>query len=290
MRGRGPPRRVEGARRGGRQRQLPRWPPRAAGATSRPPTTCRRCSSRAADAPRASGWRSRSRRPTPKRCRSPTAVVRRRAVDLRRDVRAEPRAQAASELLRVCRSGGKIGLANWTPRGFIGQLFAVVGRHVPPPAALTPAFALGRRERTSSISSSASASSIHTTPRDFAFRYRSPQHWIDVFRTWYGPVHKAFAASVRKARRNGLERDLVALIARLQHERRSSDGGPGRVPGSGHRQEIAAGRSWFSLAGWWQQRDGERITGSAGAFGNKSFSIRIGVGQIRFNDGDVELH
>ena len=120
-------------------------------------------------------------------------------------------AQTAAELLRVCRSGGKIGLANWTPRGFIGKLFGVVGRHVPPPPALTPASRWGAEDYIEQLFG-ASASDIHTTQRDFVFRYKSPQHWIDVFRTWYGPVHKAFAALPAEGQRR-LEQDLLALIA-----------------------------------------------------------------------------
>ena len=119
--------------------------------------------------------------------------------------------QTAAELIRVCRSGGKIGLANWTPRGFIGKLFGVVGRHVPPPPGLTPASRWGAEDYIDQLFG-ASASDIHTTHRDFVFRYKSPQHWIDVFRTWYGPVHKAFAALPAEGQHR-LEQDLLALIA-----------------------------------------------------------------------------
>ena len=120
-------------------------------------------------------------------------------------------ARAASELLRVCRSGGRIGLANWTPRGFIGQLFGVIGRHVPPPAGLTPPSRWGATDYLESLFR-ASASDIHATPRDFVFRYRSAAHWLDVFRTWYGPVHKAFGSLPVEAQ-EALARDLTDLIA-----------------------------------------------------------------------------
>jgi hypothetical protein len=120
-------------------------------------------------------------------------------------------AQSAAELLRVCRSGGKIGLANWTPRGFIGKLFGVVGRHVPPPPGLTPASRWGAEDYVDELFQ-ASASDIHTTRRDFAFRYLSPEHWIEVFRTWYGPVHKAFAALPPEGQQR-LHQDLLTLIA-----------------------------------------------------------------------------
>jgi ubiquinone/menaquinone biosynthesis C-methylase UbiE len=118
--------------------------------------------------------------------------------------------RAAEELLRVCRAGGRIGLANWTPRGFIGQLFSVVGRHVPPPPGLTPAVRWGTPEYLEQLFGR-SASDIHVTLREFAFRYRSPEHWVEVFRTWYGPVHKAFAGLPPEGQA-ALERDILDLI------------------------------------------------------------------------------
>ena len=119
-------------------------------------------------------------------------------------------ARAAAELIRVCRPGGKIGLANWTPRGFIGKLFGVVGKHVPPPPALTPPSRWGVEDYLDQLFRG-SASDIHTTRRDFVFRYKSPEHWIDVFRTWYGPVHKAFAG-LSAEKQLQLDDDLHTLI------------------------------------------------------------------------------
>ena len=119
-------------------------------------------------------------------------------------------AQAARELVRVCRPQGRIGLANWTPRGFIGRLFTVIGRHVPPPAGLASPARWGTPEHLQLLFGN-EARQIHTTPRDYMFRYRSAAHWIDVFRTWYGPVHKAFAALAPDAQVS-LERDLMRLI------------------------------------------------------------------------------
>jgi ubiquinone/menaquinone biosynthesis C-methylase UbiE len=120
-------------------------------------------------------------------------------------------ARVASELARVCRSNGRIGLANWTPEGFVGRLFAVVGRHVPPPAGLTPPARWGTREHLQELFG-ASASAIHVNVRTFTFRYRSPEHWVEVFRAWYGPTHKAFASLSTDAQA-ALERDLLELIA-----------------------------------------------------------------------------
>ena len=112
----------------------------------RPPTMCQRCWSAPASAPWPSGWISLSARPTPKRCRSPTgsfdAVVSTFGVMFTPD-----QERAASELVRVCKRGGKIGLANWTPEGFIGQLFKTIGRHVPPPAGAQSPAAWGTRGR-----------------------------------------------------------------------------------------------------------------------------------------------
>lgn len=118
--------------------------------------------------------------------------------------------RAAAELLRVCRSGGKIGLANWTPDGFIGHVFKTIGRHVAPIAGLRSPALWGTEERLTELFGPAEAS-IQTTPRDFVFRYRSPKHWLEVFRTYYGPALKAFAALALNDQ-PALEQDLLALV------------------------------------------------------------------------------
>ena len=121
--------------------------------------------------------------------------------------------KAAAELLRVCRPKGKIGLANWTPDGFIGQLFKTIGKHVaPPPGAKSPAL-WGTRARIDEFFAP-HAAEIVAEPRNFVFRYRSPGHWLDVFKTYYGPLLKAFAALPPPAQA-ALENDLVALIERF---------------------------------------------------------------------------
>ena len=101
--------------------------------------------------------------------------------------------RAAAELLRVVKPGGRIGLANWTPDGFIGELFKLVGRFVPPPAGVAPASAWGTEPRLVELFGP-QATHLHTTRKQFNFRYLSAEHWIDEFRRWYGPTHKAFAA------------------------------------------------------------------------------------------------
>lgn len=121
--------------------------------------------------------------------------------------------RAAAEMLRVCRPGGRIGMANWTPDGFIGQLFKTIGRHrPPPPGAQSPAL-WGTRARLASLFEPG-ARSIAAAERHFTFRYRSPAHWLEVFRNWYGPTLKAFAA-LDAAGQAALERDLLELIARF---------------------------------------------------------------------------
>ena len=119
-------------------------------------------------------------------------------------------AKAASELARVCRPGGRIGLANWTPDSLVGQMFKVLGRHVPPPAGVQPPSLWGVEGHLRSLFG-ASARSVTSTPRVFNFRYRSAAHCISVFRTWYGPVHKAFAA-LPADKAQALEADLTALF------------------------------------------------------------------------------
>jgi len=126
---------------------------------------------------------------------------------------------AASELTRVVKSGGKIGLANWTPEGFIGQVFKTIGRHLPPPPGARSPALWGTRGRISELFG-IHAASITTAQRHFVFRYRSPAHWLEVFRAYYGPLLKAFAA-LEPAARAELERDLLALIDRSN---RAQDG------------------------------------------------------------------
>jgi ubiquinone/menaquinone biosynthesis C-methylase UbiE len=125
--------------------------------------------------------------------------------------------RAAAELIRVCRPGGRIGLANWTPEGFIGQLFQTIGRHVPPAPGVKSPAQWGTPARLAELFPRASITSARRT---FVFRYRSPEHWLEVFATWYGPVLKAFAALEPPARL-ALRRDLLALVARFD---RAGDG------------------------------------------------------------------
>ena len=127
--------------------------------------------------------------------------------------------RAAAELLRVCKSGGKIGLANWTPEGFIGQLFKTLGKYLPPPAGAKSPALWGTQARMTEMFG-ASAASIKAERRHFTFRYRSPMHFLDVFRSYYGPTLKAFAA-LDETNQRRLAEDILKLIASMN---RAEDG------------------------------------------------------------------
>jgi ubiquinone/menaquinone biosynthesis C-methylase UbiE len=121
--------------------------------------------------------------------------------------------KSASEMLRVCRSGGRIGMANWTPEGFIGCLFKTLGRHVAPPAGVNSPALWGSKPWINEVFAG-KAQSLVINDRAFVFRYRSPQDFVDFFRMYYGPVHKAFLALDAPAR-TALEADLLTLIGRF---------------------------------------------------------------------------
>ena len=119
--------------------------------------------------------------------------------------------KAASELARVCKPGGKIGLANWTPEGFVGQMFKVIGKYVPPAAGLKPPSLWGTKGRLDEFFSA--IGTVTATSRLFNFRYRTPEHFIEVFRTYYGPMNKTFGAlAAEPDRQKAFHDDLLALI------------------------------------------------------------------------------
>jgi SAM-dependent methyltransferase len=123
--------------------------------------------------------------------------------------------RAAAELVRVCKPGGTIGLVNWTPAGFIGQLLRTVGRHVPPPAGVRPPPQWGTEERLGELLGDA-VSRLDIQRRTFVFRFRSPDDFATFFRDNYGPVHKAFGA-LDEPGRERLYDDLTALAR--EHDR-----------------------------------------------------------------------
>ena len=117
--------------------------------------------------------------------------------------------RAAAELVRVTRPGGRIGLTNWTPEGFIGQMFKIVGSYVAPPAGVRSPLQWGTEDRLVELFGD-NVQSLYAQRREFVFRYRSAEDWLDTFRTYYGPTFKAFGALDADGQA-GFERDLLAL-------------------------------------------------------------------------------
>jgi SAM-dependent methyltransferase len=143
--------------------------------------------------------------------------------------------QAAAELVRVCRAGGRIALANWTPTGFVGAMFRTVAAHVPPPPGLRPPGLWGTEEHLRHLFGDA-VSEVTITRREFVFRFRSPTEFVEVFRSYYGPVRKTFDALDQRAR-DQLSTDLAALADR--HDRES---GPSIALPSEYIEAIATVR------------------------------------------------
>jgi ubiquinone/menaquinone biosynthesis C-methylase UbiE len=117
--------------------------------------------------------------------------------------------RSAREAIRVCRPGGRIGLASWTPAGFLGDLFRTIARYVPPVPGVQSPLLWGSDPHLRTLFDG--VAKIEHTPRFFNFRYKSAEHFVDVFRTFYGPTHKAFLA-LDAAGQAALEADMLALL------------------------------------------------------------------------------
>jgi SAM-dependent methyltransferase len=118
--------------------------------------------------------------------------------------------RTAREMMRVLRSGGRIGLASWTPQGFIGRLFKTIGAHVPPPAGVKSPALWGTEAHMQELFGDR-AQEIRCERRHFNFRYLSAAHFMDIFRGYYGPTLKAFNA-LDDAGKQALQRDIVTLL------------------------------------------------------------------------------
>jgi len=127
--------------------------------------------------------------------------------------------KAASEMARVCKSGGRIGLANWTPTSFVGELFKLTPKYITPPAGVKPPTLWGTEARLRELFGDR-AKSITIVPRHFVFRYHSAAHFLEVFRTFYGPLHKAFAA-LDAEKQAAYAADVIAVAEKFN---RATDG------------------------------------------------------------------
>ena len=127
--------------------------------------------------------------------------------------------KAAAEMARTCKPGGRIGLANWTPDSFVGELFKVMRSYLPSPAGVKSPALWGTEERLRELFSER-LDSIAIERKQFMFRYQNAQHWLEVFRTFYGPMNKSFGA-LDSEKQQALSADLIAMAEKFN---RASDG------------------------------------------------------------------
>ncbi|MGH3086262.1 MAG: class I SAM-dependent methyltransferase [Rubrobacteraceae bacterium] len=142
--------------------------------------------------------------------------------------------KAASEMLRVCKPGGKLGLASWTPEGYAGAMLRTIGGHVPPPPTVKPPPLWGTEERLEELFGD-KVLSLDAKRREYTFSYLSPRHYIEHFRTYFGPMRKAFE-SLDDAGKEALDKDLEKLL----EERNTS--GDDTLAASSEYLEVVASR------------------------------------------------
>jgi SAM-dependent methyltransferase len=123
--------------------------------------------------------------------------------------------KAAGELLRVVKPGGTIGMVNWVPDGYIGNLFKTIGKYVPPPPGLKPPFRWGTEEGLDDLLNGG-IGSLQTRRRTFVWRFPSVRHHVEFMRGYYGPLNKAFTALDEEGQK-ALEQDLISLAERHNH-------------------------------------------------------------------------
>jgi len=118
--------------------------------------------------------------------------------------------KAASEMARVCKVNGRIGLANWTPTSLVGEIFKLLGKYLPPAAGVKSPALWGTEARLRELFASR-IDSIEIERKNFVFRYHNAAHWLEVFRTFYGPINRAFAA-LDEEKQQALAADLISLV------------------------------------------------------------------------------